>query len=79
EDDANDEDEKEDDDDEEEEHLTLVDCSIVPIDDLVPSAENAEAFETYGSTPTPPPLRLRRARISVRPLTPMSASAEALI
>ncbi|GKC83383.1 hypothetical protein Tco_1139100, partial [Tanacetum coccineum] len=57
---------EEDDDDDEEEHLALADSSVVPIDDLVPSTEDTEAFETDESAPTPPPPRLRRARISKR-------------
>nr|GFB25902.1 hypothetical protein [Tanacetum cinerariifolium] len=68
----------EDDDKEEEEHLALADSSDVPVDDLVPSAEDTEAFETDDSAPIPSPRR-HTARMSVRPQTPMSAITEALI
>ncbi|GKD93935.1 hypothetical protein Tco_1373772 [Tanacetum coccineum] len=82
-DDADDEDEEEafeeEDDDEDEEHLALADSSTVPIDDLVPAAKDTKAFETDESAPIPPPPRLRRARISVRPQTPMAAATKALI
>ncbi|GKA46978.1 hypothetical protein Tco_0739861 [Tanacetum coccineum] len=85
EDDADDEDEKEaseeeeDDDEEEEEHLAPADSSDVPAVDLVPSARDTEAFEIDESAPTPPSPRPRRARIFVRPQTPMSAATETLI
>ncbi|GKG56901.1 hypothetical protein Tco_0582252, partial [Tanacetum coccineum] len=56
-DDNDDEDEEpfedEDDDEEEEEHLALADSSVIPIVDLVPSAEDTETFETNESAPTP--------------------------
>ncbi|GKD86942.1 hypothetical protein Tco_1358096 [Tanacetum coccineum] len=56
-----------DDDDEEDEHLTLADSSVVPVDDLIPSAEDTEAFETDESAPTPVPSpRRSTARMSVR-------------
>ncbi|GKC62603.1 hypothetical protein Tco_1095201 [Tanacetum coccineum] len=73
---------------EEEEHLAPADSSAIPIVDPVPLAEDTEAFETNESTPTPRPpqiripfaqTRLRRARKSVRPEPPMSASMEARI
>ncbi|GJX09732.1 reverse transcriptase domain-containing protein [Tanacetum coccineum] len=49
-------------------------------DDLVPSAEDTEAFETDESAPTHVPSSRRcTARMSIRPQTPMSATAEALI
>ncbi|GKB58664.1 hypothetical protein Tco_0914850, partial [Tanacetum coccineum] len=70
---------EEEDDDEEEEHLAQTNSSTVSIDDHVPSTEETEPFETYESTPTPPPPRLRKARISVQPQTPMAAAIEALI
>ncbi|GJS09436.1 hypothetical protein Tco_0366232 [Tanacetum coccineum] len=70
---------KEDDGEEEEEHLTPADSSTVPIDDPIPSAEVTEPFETDESAPTPPSPRLHRARISVRPQTPMAAATESLI
>ncbi|GKA80704.1 hypothetical protein Tco_0787396, partial [Tanacetum coccineum] len=83
-DDADDEDEEEaseeeDDDEEEEEHLSPADSSTVPIDDPVPSVEETKPFETDDFASTPPPPRLHRARISVRPQTLMAAATEALI
>ncbi|GKC60085.1 hypothetical protein Tco_1087683 [Tanacetum coccineum] len=66
-------------DEEEEEHLAPVDSSAVPTIDPVPLAEDIEAFETDESAPTPPSPRSRRARISVRLPSPMSASMEACI
>ncbi|GJR20778.1 putative reverse transcriptase domain-containing protein [Tanacetum coccineum] len=79
--DADDEDakeasEEEDDDDEEEDHLALTNSSTVPIDDHVPSDEETEPFETYESAPTPPPPRLHRTRISVRPQTPIAVAVK---
>nr|GEU63013.1 reverse transcriptase domain-containing protein [Tanacetum cinerariifolium] len=80
------EDEK--DDEEEEEHLAPADSSVVPIVDLVPSAEDTEAFETDESAPTPrspqtiipfSQTRLRRAWKTVRLEPPMSASMKACI
>ncbi|GJQ91266.1 putative reverse transcriptase domain-containing protein [Tanacetum coccineum] len=68
--------EEEDDDEEEEDHLAPVDSSVIPIDDPVPSAEETEHFETNESAPTPPSHRLREARISVRPQTPMAAATK---
>ncbi|GKG50400.1 hypothetical protein Tco_0521500, partial [Tanacetum coccineum] len=70
-------DDEEEDDEEEEEHLAPTDSTTLPAIDHVPSAEDTEAFETDESAPTSP--RLRRARISVRPQTLMSAATEALI
>ncbi|GJV18684.1 hypothetical protein Tco_1367704 [Tanacetum coccineum] len=64
------------------------DSSAIPVVDPVPSAGDTEAFETDESAPTPraPQIRipfaqtrLRRARKSVRPEPPMSASMEARI
>ncbi|GJW43165.1 putative reverse transcriptase domain-containing protein [Tanacetum coccineum] len=90
--DADDDDEEpfedEEDDEEEEEHLAPADSSAIPAVDPVPSAGDTEAFETDESAPTPRPpqiripfaqTRLRRARKSVRPEPPMSASMEARI
>ncbi|GKD98431.1 hypothetical protein Tco_1382328, partial [Tanacetum coccineum] len=66
----------EEDDEEEEEHPAVADSSAIPVVDLVPSAEDTEAFETDESAPTPkaPQIRipfaqtrLRRARKTVRP------------
>ncbi|GJV04046.1 hypothetical protein Tco_1337615 [Tanacetum coccineum] len=89
-DDADDDDEEPfEDDEEEEEHLAPADSPVIPIVDPVPSASGLqEAFETDESAPTPRPpqiripfaqTRLRRARKSVRPEPPMSASMEARI
>nr|GEV47553.1 reverse transcriptase domain-containing protein [Tanacetum cinerariifolium] len=83
-DDADDEDaeeasEEEDVDDKEEEYLAPADSSVVPIDDLVPLAEETEPFETDESAPTPPSPRLLRARISVRLLPHMATSTTTLI
>ncbi|GJW31735.1 hypothetical protein Tco_0051767 [Tanacetum coccineum] len=82
-DDDDDEEEQEaskDDNEDEEEHLAPADSSAVPVDDHVPSAEDREAFETDESSPTPVPSpRRRKARMSVRPQTPISAAIEAHI
>ncbi|GJS95226.1 hypothetical protein Tco_0802194 [Tanacetum coccineum] len=91
-DDADDDDEEpfedEEDDEEEEEHLAPANSSAIPIVDPVPSAGDTEAFETDESAPTPRPpqiripfaqTRLRRARKTIRPEPPMSASMEARI
>nr|GFA48959.1 hypothetical protein [Tanacetum cinerariifolium] len=68
-----------DDDEEDNEHLALANSSTAPIDDPFPSAEEIEPFKTEESAPTPPSPRLQRARIPVRPQTPMVATTEALI
>nr|GEW06658.1 putative reverse transcriptase domain-containing protein [Tanacetum cinerariifolium] len=93
-DDTNDEDpeeepfeDEEDDEEEEEEHLAPDDSSVVPIIDPVLPAGDTEALEADEPTHTPGspiiiPLsqtRLRRARKTVRPKPPMSASMEACI
>ncbi|GJX40174.1 putative reverse transcriptase domain-containing protein [Tanacetum coccineum] len=79
-DDADDEDEEEDDDKEEGKYLTPADSSAVPTVDPIPSAEDTEAFEMDESAPTPiPSHRHHTTRMSVRPQTPMSATAKALI
>nr|GEX27898.1 putative reverse transcriptase domain-containing protein [Tanacetum cinerariifolium] len=57
--------EEEDDDEEKEKHLAPGESFVVPIDDPVPSAEDIEPFETDESAPTPPSLRLPRARIFI--------------
>ncbi|GKD28966.1 hypothetical protein Tco_1239744, partial [Tanacetum coccineum] len=76
------------DDEEEEEHLDPADSPVIPIVDPVPSARDTEAFKTDESAPTPRPPQiripfaqtyLRRARKTVRPEPPMSASMEARI
>ncbi|GJW49180.1 hypothetical protein Tco_0090531 [Tanacetum coccineum] len=73
--------EEDDEEDEEEEHLALADPTTLPVGDPVPSAEDTKAFVTDEAAPTPPipSPRLCRARISIRPHTPPSPSAEALI
>ncbi|GJZ05308.1 putative ribonuclease H-like domain-containing protein [Tanacetum coccineum] len=52
-DDTDDKDEEPTEDEEEEEHPALVDSSMVPVVDPVPSAGDIEAFETDESAPTP--------------------------
>ncbi|GJX24813.1 hypothetical protein Tco_0231109 [Tanacetum coccineum] len=78
----------EEDDEEEEEYPAPADSPDIAIVDLVPSAGDTEAFESDESAPTPraPQIRipfaqtrLRRARKTVRPDPPMSASMEARI
>nr|GEY86053.1 putative reverse transcriptase domain-containing protein [Tanacetum cinerariifolium] len=77
----------EEDDEEEEEHSTPTDSSAVPIGDLILSAGETEALETDEPTHAPgSPIsipfsqtRLHRARKTVRPEPPMSASMEACI
>ncbi|GKB70862.1 putative reverse transcriptase domain-containing protein, partial [Tanacetum coccineum] len=59
-------------DEEEEEHLAPADSPDVPIIDLVPLAEDTEAFETDEAAPTHVPSpRWHTARMSVRPQTPV--------
>ncbi|GKE03711.1 hypothetical protein Tco_1395729 [Tanacetum coccineum] len=80
-DDDDNDDEDGEEDKEEEERLALADSSAVHVDDHVFSAKDTEVFETDKSAPTPPvpsPIP-HRARISIRPHTPMSAATEALI
>nr|GFA82095.1 hypothetical protein [Tanacetum cinerariifolium] len=75
------------DDEEDEEHLAPADPSVVPIVDHVLPTGDTEALEADEPTPTPrspiiiplPQTRLRRARKTVRPELPMSASIEACI
>nr|GEX50093.1 hypothetical protein [Tanacetum cinerariifolium] len=77
----------EDEEDDEEEHLAPADSSTVPIVDPVLPTEDTEALEADEPTHAPGspiiiPLsqtRLRRARKTVRPEPPMSASMEACI
>nr|GEV46836.1 hypothetical protein [Tanacetum cinerariifolium] len=72
---------------EDEEHLASADSVALRVIDLVPSAEETEPFKIDESDATPPPqiivpismTRLHRARITVRPHTLTSPSAEALI
>ncbi|GJS54489.1 putative reverse transcriptase domain-containing protein [Tanacetum coccineum] len=85
-DDDNDESSDDDDDDddeeeeEEEEHLAPADSTALPVVDHVSSAKDIEAFKTDKSAPTLVPLpRRRMAKMSIRLLTPMSVTAEALI
>ncbi|GKF30606.1 hypothetical protein Tco_0100404, partial [Tanacetum coccineum] len=80
------------DEEEKEEHVALTNSDI-PIPDSTPSSEETLPFETDESTATPPsplprspyiafPLPqtgLRRARKTIRPQLPMTASMEALI
>ncbi|GJS06624.1 hypothetical protein Tco_0363420 [Tanacetum coccineum] len=82
EDDADDADAEEDSEDEEgEEHLASADSTTLLVVDPLPSADDTEVFETdeSASTPLVPSPRLCRARVSVRPQTPMSATIEVLI
>ncbi|GKA17322.1 hypothetical protein Tco_0697159 [Tanacetum coccineum] len=80
EDEDDDDDEVEEEDKEEEEHLALANSTALHIINPVSSAKDTKAFETDESAPTPPRSpRLCRARISVRPQTPMEAFVEALI
>nr|GEU66297.1 ribonuclease H-like domain-containing protein [Tanacetum cinerariifolium] len=74
-------DDNDDDEEEEEEHLAPADSTILPVVDYVPSAEDIEAFKINESAPTlrAPSPRLHRARLSVRPQTPMAAATKALI
>nr|GFC70080.1 hypothetical protein [Tanacetum cinerariifolium] len=77
----------EEDDEEEEEHPAPADSPAVPIVDLVLSARETEALEDDEPTHSPgSPIsipfsqtRLRKARKTVRPEPPMSASMEASI
>ncbi|GJZ57592.1 hypothetical protein Tco_0613086 [Tanacetum coccineum] len=76
-------------DEEEEEHLALADSALLPAIDPVPLAEETKPFETDESAATPPPpphtivpssmTRHHRARIFVRPHTPLSPSTKARI
>nr|GEW36993.1 hypothetical protein [Tanacetum cinerariifolium] len=78
EDDDND-DEEEEEDEEEGGHLAPADSTALHTIDLVSSAKDTKAFKMDESTPTPPSPRSRRAKISIRPQTPMSAAGKALI
>ncbi|GJR01964.1 hypothetical protein Tco_0524948, partial [Tanacetum coccineum] len=81
EDDDNDDVEEDEENEEEEEHLAPTDLSVIPIVDLVPSAEDTKVFKTDESAPTPPAsphhsipfseTRPRTTRMSVRPQTPI--------
>ncbi|GKA29053.1 hypothetical protein Tco_0715298, partial [Tanacetum coccineum] len=77
-DDTDDEDEEPFEDEEEEEHLAPADSPAAPVIDLVPSAEDTEAFETDEAAPTHVPSpRRHTARMSVRPQTPVPLPSEA--
>ncbi|GJX53910.1 hypothetical protein Tco_0282279 [Tanacetum coccineum] len=90
-DDEEEEEEDEASEEEEEEHLAPTNSTMLPAIDPVPSTEDTKTFETDESAPTLPlPIsprtkvpfsqtRLRRARKTVRPQPPMTASTEALI
>nr|GFD13701.1 hypothetical protein [Tanacetum cinerariifolium] len=77
----------EDNDEEEEEHPALAESPVVPTVDLVLSARETEALEADEPTHAPgspisiplSQIRLRRARKTVRPEPPMSASMETSI
>ncbi|GKC55307.1 hypothetical protein Tco_1078052, partial [Tanacetum coccineum] len=77
--DDDDDDDKDDEDEDEEEHLASADSTALHIVDPVSLAEDIKAFEMDESVPTPPSPRSRRASISIRPYTPMSATTKALI
>ncbi|GKE44174.1 hypothetical protein Tco_1471458, partial [Tanacetum coccineum] len=71
---------EDDDEEEKEKHPALANSSVVPVVNLVSSAEDIEAIETDESAPTSVPSpRRRTARISIRPQIPMSDTTEALI
>ncbi|GKG53726.1 hypothetical protein Tco_0555126, partial [Tanacetum coccineum] len=53
-DDDDDDDEEEEEEDEDAENLALIDSSVVPTVDPVPSAEDTKSFKTDEFTPTPP-------------------------
>ncbi|GKB04367.1 hypothetical protein Tco_0832510 [Tanacetum coccineum] len=88
---ADDDDEEEESSDDEKEKKEHMADSTLLVPDSVPSSQETEPFETDESAATPPPprsphtivpfsqTRLLRARISVRPHTPPSLSAEARI
>ncbi|GKE11667.1 hypothetical protein Tco_1415218, partial [Tanacetum coccineum] len=64
--------------DEEDEHLALADSPAAPVIDLVPSAEDTEAFETDEATPTHVPSpRRHTVRMSIGPQTPVPFRSEA--
>ncbi|GJV89091.1 hypothetical protein Tco_1533029 [Tanacetum coccineum] len=76
-DDADDEDEEafeDENDDEEEEHLALVDSSVVPVVDPIPSAGDTEAFDTDESAPTPrsPQIVARLLALPTLPPSPVT-------
>ncbi|GKE21539.1 hypothetical protein Tco_1433051 [Tanacetum coccineum] len=65
------------DDKEKEEHLAPADSPAAPVIDLVPSAEDIEAFKTDEVAPTHVPSpRRHTARMSVRPQTPVPLPSE---
>ncbi|GJR61606.1 hypothetical protein Tco_1503768 [Tanacetum coccineum] len=77
-DDTDDEDEEPFKDEEREEHLAPTDSLAIPVIDLVPLAEDTEAFKTDEAAPTHvPSLRRHTARMAVRPQTPVPLPSEA--
>ncbi|GKG47887.1 hypothetical protein Tco_0507372, partial [Tanacetum coccineum] len=72
-DDDDDDDDKDDEDEGEEEHLAPADSTALHTVDPVSFYEDIEAFEMDKSVPTPSSPRSRRASISIRLHTPMSA------
>nr|GEV15702.1 hypothetical protein [Tanacetum cinerariifolium] len=65
--------------DKEEEESSRDDADDEDEENAFKETKDTKAFETDESAPTPPSPRLRMARISVRPQTPMVAATEALI
>ncbi|GKG63819.1 hypothetical protein Tco_0647186, partial [Tanacetum coccineum] len=57
----------------------LTDSTTLPAIDPIPLSEDTEAFETNESAPTPSSPKLHRAKICVRPQTPMAAATKVLI
>ncbi|GKD53236.1 hypothetical protein Tco_1286623, partial [Tanacetum coccineum] len=77
-DDTDDEDEDPFEDEDAEDHLAPADSPAIPVIDLVPSAEDIEAFETDEAVPTHVPSpRRHMARMFVRPQTPVPFPSEA--
>ncbi|GJS60587.1 retrotransposon protein, putative, ty3-gypsy subclass [Tanacetum coccineum] len=77
-DDTDDKDEEPFEDEADKEHLAPADSPAIPVTDLVPSAEDIEAFETDEAVPTHVPSpRRHMARMFVRPQTPVPFPSEA--
>ncbi|GJY39113.1 hypothetical protein Tco_0425477 [Tanacetum coccineum] len=78
-DDDGDDNDNDEEDEEEEEHLAPADSTTLPVVDLVPLAEDTEAFETDESAPTPPVssprLRYKAAMIQSRAASPLPLPA----